>query len=140
MNQEEKYHLLNILHERRNGLMTIINLTQHSATNEQIEAGVVNQPTEFDQQQLTSLLTFTSIPTKEEIGRRAKAIAELAVGYEAALIGGAPYLMGALENALKDIGVKPLYSFSERVSVEKPGSDGSVVKTNVFKHVSFIEV
>lgn len=120
--------------------MTIINLTQHSATNEQIEAGVVNQPTEFDQQQLTSLLTFTSIPSKDEIIRRARKIAELAVGYEAALIGGAPYLMGALENALKDIGVKPLYSFSERVSVEKPGPDGSVVKTNVFKHVGFIEV
>lgn len=140
MNQEEKYYLLDILHERRMVIMTIINLTQHNATLEQLQAGVVNQPSVDGQQHLANLLTFKTLPTRNEILGRAKAIAEFAVGYEAALIGGAPYLMWALEQALKGIGVKPLYSFSERVSVEKTCPDGQVIKTNVFKHIGFVEV
>lgn len=38
------------------------------------------------------------------------------------------------------IGVKPLYSFTERASVESTNEAGEVVKTNVFKHVGFVEV
>jgi hypothetical protein len=36
-------------------------------------------------------------------------------------------------------GIKPLYSFSQRVSVEKE-IDGKIVKTAEFKHMGFVEV
>jgi len=50
------------------------------------------------------------------------------------MIGGAPYLMGILEECLRDKGIKPLYSFSVRKSVERTLEDGSVVKEAIFKH------
>ena len=48
--------------------------------------------------------------------------------------------MGALERELKEREVFPLYSFSERVSVETTGPDGTVKKVNEFRHKGFIEV
>ena len=84
------------------------------------------------------LLTFDEIPSKSEIAARAAALAEIAVGHNAAMIGGAQYLMGALENALIAAGVEPLYSFSKRESVETVSADGSVFKTNVFRHVGWV--
>ena len=56
------------------------------------------------------------------------------------MIGGAPYLMGALEVALKKVGIQPVYSFSERVSKEVVLEDGTTQKTSVFCHKGFIEV
>lgn len=56
------------------------------------------------------------------------------------MIGGAPYLMGTLEKALKDKGITPLYSFSERVSIEVVREDETTQKTSVFQHKGFIEV
>ena len=57
------------------------------------------------------------------------------------MIGGAPYLMSALERALKQRGVKPLYAFSLRVSEDVlDESTGEVKKTLVFKHLGFLEV
>lgn len=55
-----------------------------------------------------------------------------------AMIGGAPYLMAPLEAELKKLGIEPVYAFSERVSEETVQADGTVVKTNVFKHVGFV--
>lgn len=116
----------------------IVNLTQHPASVEQKEAGV------FDLQKDSGLfdaLTFTAIPSKDDIETRAERIATIALINNAthAMIGGAPYLMGALETALKVRGVQPLYAFSERVSVEKE-VNGEVIKTSVFKHLGFVEV
>jgi hypothetical protein len=54
-----------------------------------------------------------------------------------AMIGGAPWMMAALESALLDAYITPLYAFSVRESVEIAQPDGSVVKTAVFKHVGF---
>lgn len=122
--------------------MTILNLTQHTATAEQIAQGVVDLNRHHGEtQQLKALLTFESLPSAEEVYDRADAIADLAQSYfvDVAMIGGAPYLMGALERALNKVGIKPVYAFSERVSVEKIVS-GVVVKTNEFKHVGFVEV
>jgi len=48
--------------------------------------------------------------------------------------------MGPLCAALKSIGVQPLFSFTERKSVEKVGLDGSVTKTSVFAHVAWVAV
>ena len=57
-----------------------------------------------------------------------------------AMIGGAPYLMSALEKCLIEMGAKPVYAYSERVSVETTAADGSVVKENVFRHLGFVTV
>ena len=57
-----------------------------------------------------------------------------------AMIGGAPYLMAPLERELRRWRVTPLYSLSERVSEERQFPDGSVVKTQVHKHLGFLEV
>ncbi len=125
----------------------ILNLTQHQATAEQLAAGVVD----FDsanRAKLSALLTFATLPTMLEVSEVAEAIAVLAV-YEGetedgviptrAMIGGAPFLMAALEKELIAVGITPCYAFSERVSEEKE-VDGKVVKTNVFKHVGFVWV
>ena len=115
----------------------IINLTQHPAVPEQVESGVFEPA---DKESVKALLTFIGMPTIEVVKARAAALAEIAVAEhaEAAMIGGAPYLMAPLHMALTERGIKPLYAFSERVSVEKV-VDGDTVKTSVFKHVGFVE-
>lgn len=117
----------------------IINLTQHASTAEQRAEGVMDA---LDQNSIKELLTFVSIPTPAEIKSRAETLAKIAANNDAdaAMIGGAPYLMSALESALKNRGVKPLYTFSVRESVETVQPDGSVVKTNVFRHAGWVEV
>lgn len=123
--------------------MTIVNLTQHNATNDQIDAGVFN--VDYDHNELDylrSLLTFDNIPTIEDMQQRADEIAKIALRTNAkkAMIGGAPFFMGYLETALKSVGIQPLYAFSQRVSVETTAEDGTVTKQNVFKHMGFVEV
>lgn len=123
--------------------MTIVNLTQHNATNDQINAGVFN--VDYDHNELDylrSLLTFDSIPAIEDMQQRADEIAKIALRTNAkkAMIGGAPFFMGYLETALKSVGIQPLYAFSQRVSVETTAEDGTVTKQNVFKHMGFVEV
>lgn len=125
--------------------MKIINLTQHQATPEQISAGVEDLPKE-QRSALCALLTFDSIPSSDEVEERAEQIALLAnaVADEApdqfAMIGGAPYLMSALERALLDQLITPLYAFSVRESVEQISPDGGVRKVNVFRHAGFVRV
>lgn len=113
----------------------ILNLTQHAGTPEQ----GVKEPS--DKKAVQELLTFSALPTSAEIRSRAEKLAAIAVaeGAEAAMIGGAPYLMGPLENALRASGVRPLYAYSVRQSVEKTDGNGNVVKLNVFRHVGFVE-
>ena len=117
--------------------MRIINLTQHSSTPEQ---GVIDLLDE-EKSYLVKLLTFTSIPTSEDILNRAIALADMAHfnGATHAMVGGAPYLMSTLEKVLKEMGIIPLYAFSERVSEEVTNPDGSVTKVNVFKHMGFVK-
>lgn len=123
---------------------TILNLTQHVATEEQILAGVCGLGS--DTVELKKLLTFTSLPSKEEVEDRALSIARLAEEVQSslgetcgAMIGGAPYLMGPLAEALKSHGITPLFSFTERRSVERALPNGEVEKTSVFLHVGFVE-
>lgn len=132
----------------------IINLTQHSSTPEQ---GVYDLP-EGMQDQLKDLLTFEELPTLREIKSRAAQIADLASLFfseemddleldlvdgeftVSAMIGGAPYLMGPLEAALKENNIDPLYAFSMRISSEYTDADGNVRKEMIFKHLGFVEV
>lgn len=133
--------------------MKILNLTQHVATPEQIEAGVF-EPTDEDKKEIQELLTFEEIPTTEVMETRANILAlRASEAFEAlenpdeyvfikkiAMIGGAPYFMSALESALKNDGFEVLYAFSKRESVDQVQLDGSVRKVAVFKHVGFVEV
>lgn len=140
--------------------MSIINLTQHQATPEQVAAGVFDLPTIL-RGYLSELLTFDAIPSAEEIKARANDIAIMAAmlargadrAEEAdgavaendrgalaryAMIGGAPYLMAPLEIALCDNEIQPLYAFSVRESVEQEQPDGTVRKINIFRHAGFV--
>jgi len=120
--------------------MKILNLTQHAATVEQVAQGVIDL-TGDDLATMKALLTFVGLPSAETVHERAYEVAKLAQAHdvESVMIGGAPFFMGALERALQKRGIKPLYAFSERVSVEKV-IDCVVVKTNEFKHMGFVEV
>lgn len=116
--------------------MYIKNLTQHAATPEQIAAGVVDLAGD-ERTQLVNLLNFSELPTRAEILARAIKLAFLAGDANQAMIGGAPFLMSALENALTEVGIDPIYSFSVRCSAEKL-VDGVVVKTSSFSHAGFV--
>ena len=118
----------------------ILNLTQHDRSDDQFRAGVVDLlPSEKDH--LKELVTFGTLPTEAEVQERAREIATIAhyAGLHKTMIGGAPYLMSALERELKAVGIIPLYAFSQRVSVEGE-VDEIMVKTTVFKHLGFVEV
>jgi hypothetical protein len=130
----------------------ILNLTQHNATDEQ-KAQLVVEP-RMTKEKIKKLLTFEEIPTKEEIESRATKLAEIAVSEASmyagetdnvvwvtrVMLGGAPYLMGALEKAVRECGFTPVYAFSKRESEEIPQPDGSVRKVQVFRHIGFVEV
>ena len=130
--------------------MAILNLTQHNATAEQRAAGVIDLKSN-EAVVLRRQLTFNTIPTRAEMLERAADIAAIAAANASAedrgdnegfalsaMIGGAGFFMRHLEDALLDVGIQPLHAFSVRESVETVGSDGSVTKTNVFKHVDFV--
>lgn len=119
----------------------ILNLTQHPASAEQISAGVVDLDP-VARSQLGRLLTVESLPSRREVEARCADIAQLAALHEPvalqAMIGGAPWMMRALENALIDQGFEPLYAFSVRESTEQVQPDGSTRKVNVFRHAGFV--
>jgi len=118
--------------------MNIINLTQHAATAEQLAAGVIDP---VSRKSVSALLTFVGGPTVDDIRRRAAELAMLAAesGAEAAMIGGAGYLMPALEAALRQRGIRPLHAFSARVSRDEAQPDGSVRKISAFEHRGWVE-
>ena len=138
--------------------MPILNLTQHTATPEQVAAGVI-EPTAEERAEIVQLLTFDEQPNRHEIRDRAYELAFIARRvfsrvYAAmtpeeseldsrsgscAMIGGAPYLMSALEEELAKELITPLYAFSIRESVEQVQPDGSVRKMAIFRHQGFIQ-
>lgn len=156
--------------------MNIINLTQHSATREQILDGVIDLPTSGDDNfsELKSYLIFEGVPTQVIITNKAICIAGIAYRWKLkvirdmlsgewnsgannypglcnlkeldlankfnfrAMIGGAPYLMAELEKELYKVGVTPIYSYSDRISVETITDSGETIKTSVFKHLGFV--
>lgn len=128
----------------------ILNLTQHSATPEQIAAGVADLPADAAAA-LREALTFESLPSREEIEARAEWIAALAAEHASAddrgdtagfalsaMIGGAPWLMAPLAEALREQGISPVFAFSLREIDEQTMPDGSVRKVAVFRHKGFV--
>jgi hypothetical protein len=119
--------------------MSIFNLTQHAATTEQLEVGVT-EPTPEVKKEIQMLLTFEYIPSEYEMAHRAAQLAKIAdLSTESdVMIGGAPFFMSALERALKNLGMRPLYAFSIRECVDKIQPNGEKIKTSVFRHVGFV--
>lgn len=129
--------------------MTILNLTQHPATAEQVAAGVVDLPADRAWQ-LRAYLTFYSPPCAATIQQRAMEITTLALfnnlgGDDGddphplrAMIGGAGYLMPALEQCLREHGIEPLHAFTRREVVERTEPDGAVTKVAMFRHAGFV--
>lgn len=139
--------------------MSIINLTQHPATEQQVAAGVFDLPPAL-RADLQNLLTFGELPDGQEVRDRAAQIANMAAmlasgsdrGDEAeelaandrgqfalsAMIGGALWLMAPLAEALQEQGITPLFAFSVRGSEEHVQPDGSVRKVAVFRHAGFV--
>ena len=119
----------------------IINLTQHLATEEQLQAGVVDL-SEEKREKLQRFLNFDRIPSELEINWRADQIVSLLEGEEGyhcqVMIGGALWLMAPLTRKLKAERYIPVYAFSVRESEEEILPDGSVKKVNIFKHKGFI--
>jgi len=117
----------------------IINLTQHNATPDQVTDGVFD-PHPNVKHEIRNLLTFDSPPNPSELRARAQELAAIAAGHNvsAAMIGGAPFFMSALERALLAVGITPVYAFSKREVIEEQGPDGQVVKRSVFKHVALV--
>jgi len=116
-------------------------MTQHAATTEQAAVGVV-EPT--NKKAIQDLLTFDEIPAQAELRERAETLAFL-VTHEpsfdgAVMIGGAPYFMAPLEHALRVRGIRTLYAFAKRDSVDQVQADGSIKKTQIFRHAGFVEV
>lgn len=127
--------------------MTILNLTQHAATPDQVSAGVCDNLRD-DQAKLAALLT---VPASELLAddsgmrllARARQLAELAVqiapeGCSAVMIGGLPALQAPLARALVLAGLRPVFAVSDRVVVEVAQLDGSVRKVSEFRHLGFV--
>lgn len=121
--------------------MKILNLTQHPATEEQIAAGVIDLSPD-DRALLARALTFDEAPDEATLVARAQSIALMAAGHSSGarsvMIGGAPYFMRPLEQALWAENIRPLYAFSVRESIEHVRPSGAVEKIAVFRHTGFV--
>jgi hypothetical protein len=121
--------------------MQVFNLTQHEPTAGQIEAGLMPRD-DRDKAEVQKLITFNAPEevTPSEMRRRAMCCAMIAQasGHEYAMCGGVAYFGRYLEDALIELRIKPIYSFSERASQEVHQADGSVKKTFVFKHKAWV--
>lgn len=122
----------------------IVNLTQHAASPDQVAVGVIDMPA-GDRTLLAQWLTFDELPVTGTIGWRAECIADVAEMGDApepphaAMIGGAPWLMGPLAAALRSKGIAPVFAFSARESVDVEQADGSILKTAVFRHLGWVD-
>jgi hypothetical protein len=123
--------------------MKVINLTQHTATPDQIEAGVVEPK---NKEQIKRVLTFNNLPSKEEVETKAMELVDIAkkecvrINTDKVMVGGAPFLMPVLDKLLRQEGITPLYAFSKRVTEEVMQEDGTVRKVQVFKHEGFVDL
>ncbi len=138
-----------------------LNMTQHAGSPEQVAQGLL-EPSPEVKETIKSLLTFTAEDVRklDQFNKVASLLAEVArkeckalrerLEYDAqhssreysvpgpitrVMIGGLPALMGPQVVALRDVGLDPVFSHSDRVSEDKP--DGT--KVSVFKHQFFYD-
>jgi len=146
----------------------ILNLTQHAATPEQLDQGLVDYT---NRESLKALLTIPERALtnfnwilEDILDNKVKNLVTIAETYQAeavdtipddvrgmrrlntirdalrlrVLVGGAPILMERLIPALKREGCIPVHALSARVVEEVPQSDGTVKKVSTFKHIRFM--
>lgn len=138
-----------------NAFGVYFNLTQHELTRDQLEEIQANGwvvDTKTNRELIKELITFEELPSASLIKERVKKLMDLIkdaiasyrhendteIVVAKAMVGGAPFLMGWLENELFQNRVTPLYAFSKREVVETIGDDGSVTKQAVFRHQGFV--
>ena len=123
----------------------IINLTQHKATPDQIQAGVVDLPDDL-RAGVCDLLTFDTAPIGVMMVQRAEGLLEIireaqklpGSATRRVMIGGAPFFMSTLEVILLEADLIPVYAFSRRESEDQPQADGSVRKVQIFRHAGWV--
>lgn len=126
--------------------MKILNLTKHQPTPEQVRDGLFNSPHTSVQDTISECQRFDTLEDVGEDGTHADAKAyTLAVvahnaGAKYALVAGASFLIVPLCAYLRQRGITPVSSFSERIAEELPQPDGSVKLSYVFKHIAFVEI
>jgi len=113
--------------------MKILNCTNHAVTENQILMGIV-EPEEQDKKIISDVITFHDLPTEESIKRACDGVVSMVKKYscDAAMIGGAPFLQGYLEESLFNEGLCAAFAFSKRIVKERKLEDGSVEKVSVF--------
>lgn len=122
----------------------ILNLTQHSATPQQIKDGVIDL-SESLKRIVSKTLTFDKLEdtSESEMVYRADTLLSLIrENYPTVtrvMIGGALYFMPVLSKTLKEADIEPLYSFTQRVAMDETLPDGSVGKKSVFSHIGFVK-
>ena len=119
----------------------ILNLTQHELTEEQKKDGIA-EPGAENREQIVSLLNFCCKPDAASIRKRATVLARMAEeeGAEGVMLGGAPYLMPALVESMRERGLRVFFSYSPRVSIERTRPDGGVEKVSVFRYQGLFEI
>ena len=123
-------------------MFDMINLTPNKATPEQIADGV----TEIDECShalVKKALTFNGVEDIEGHSLKQRVADLIAIatcfGANSAMVDGAPYFLPILVESLKKVGITPRYSFSVKEIRETTNEDGTVTKTEVLKHIKFID-
>ena len=111
--------------------MRICNCTNHKMSANQISAGCIDPE---DKDLISRLIEFNTQEDLKDMEQRAEILALYVKenGYDAALIGGAPYFQAYLEDALFNQDLKAVYAFSQRISSEKELGNGIVEKRSIF--------
>jgi hypothetical protein len=119
---------------------TVINITQHNTSPDQVEAGIEDLSPDH-KTRLKELLTFDEIPHLGDIWQRADTIVSfltdecgLDPDKHAIMVGGAPFFLPALVEELRTEGFIVYHAFTKRVVEEKDG-----VKKAVFRHEGLIK-
>ena len=128
--------------------MKILNLTQHSPTEDQIAAGVADPDDTVARNRALNVAASDLVgPNVQDIiHNRIADLVEIVLQHGLdhpvwdgrVMIGGLPVLTASLAVTLAKIGCSPVYAVTDRVSVESVQADGSVRKTSEFKHVGFV--
>jgi hypothetical protein len=121
-------------------LEKILNLTQHRATKEQKDAGLI-EPMEAAKAEIKTLLTFNEISDCSQIKMKSRARLLTLIareyrkyGIAKILIEGESFFMPVLARALKEEFLIPVYAFSKRIVTVENGKEVSY-----FKHKGFVE-
>lgn len=122
--------------------MRLLVAIQHRLTNEQLEElkllGFTNVKT-LEEANPPLFKALSNTPSSEgELDKLATELAQTSANFDAVVLPiGSPAFNFLISRKLNNKGV--LFAHSERVSIEEPNEDGSIIKKSVFKHIKFIK-